>query len=418
MVEKATMNAQIVEAFKEIAREKNVSKESLVDIIESTFEMMIKKKYGSSDNFEIIVNMEKGEIEIFQVLQIVEEVEDPVEEIDLAAAQAIEAELEMGDEFVRILKLEDFGRRLIVAAKQNLAQRIKEAEKELIFDDFKNRVGEVIIGDVNQVNKDEIFINIDRAEVVMPRNEQIHNERYRRGDTIRAIIKKVERTNRGPEIVASRGDSQFLIRLFEIEVPEIYDGLIEIQGVAREPGDRAKVAVESSDKRIDAVGACVGMKGVRIQSIVKELNSEKIDIIRWNTDPEVYIAAALSPAKPVKVEVNREEKTARAIIPDDQVSLAIGRGGQNVRLASQLTGYRIEPVKESSTSKKEEVQLEISSLDIAGLTDAIKDKLIEGGYATADDVLDQGVGKLQELPGVGQKTAEKIIAMMSTLYEA
>ena len=411
------MNAEIVEAFKEMAREKNVSREQLVDIIESTFEMMIKKKFGTSDNFDIIVNMDKGEIEIYQVKEVVDEVEDPALQILLADAQEAEPELDIGDDFVKIIALEDFGRRLIVAAKQNLAQKIKEAEKEVIFDDFKNRIGEVIIGDVNQINKDEIFINIDRAEVVMPRNEQIHNERYRRGDTIRAIIKQVERTNRGPEIIASRADPHFLIRLFEIEVPEIYDGLIEIKGVAREAGGRAKVAVESSDKRIDAVGACVGMKGVRIQAIVKELNNEKIDIIRWSSDPEIFITAAMSPAKPIKVEFDRETRTARALIPDDQISLAIGRGGQNVRLATQLTGYKIETVKESDSFRKEDVALDINSLDITGLTDKLKLKLIEGGYETAEEVLDGGTERLVTLPGVGQKIAEKIITMISTLYE-
>lgn len=409
------MNTEIVEAFKEIARNKSIDRDALVDIIENIFLMMIKRKYGTTDDFDVIVNMEKGEIEIYHMKKIVEEVKNPVGEIRVDDAKKVEPDLDLGDEFIEIIDPESFGRRLIVSAKQNLAQKIKEAEKEVIFAEFKNRVGEIIIGDINQINRDELYINLEKTEVVLPKNEQIYNEKYRRGDTIRAILKDVVRTSRGPEIIVSRTSPQFLVRLFELEVPEIYDGIIEIKGVAREAGDRAKVAVESNDRRIDPVGACVGMKGVRIQSIVRELNNEKIDIITWNSDPAVFIGQALSPAKPKKIQVNREEKTALAIIPDDQISLAIGKGGQNIRLASALTGYKIEPVKESEVVKKEEPRIEIS--DIEGLSESIREKLINQGLETAEEVLDAGIDELITLPGIGRKTAEKIISLLSSFYE-
>ena len=234
------MNQNIVEAFKEIAREKNVERDLLGEIMENIFVMMIKKKYGTSDNFDVIVNIDKGEIEIYQEKTIVEDVEDPITEISLENARKLETDFEVGDEYVEIVDPISFGRRLIISAKQNLSQRIKEAEKEVIFEEYKNRIGEIIIGDITQINKDEIIISLDKTEVVLPRSEQISNERYRRGESISAIIKSVERTARGPEIIASRKDSRFLIHLFELEVPEIYDGIIEIKGVEREAGDRTK----------------------------------------------------------------------------------------------------------------------------------------------------------------------------------
>lgn len=409
------MNPEIIEAFKEIAKEKNLDKESLVEIIENTFYFMIKKKFGTTENFDVIVNMEKGEIEIYNSKLIVEKVENPNTEIDLKTAKKYEPDLEVGEMFVEIIDPESFGRRLIISAKQNLTQKIREAEKEIVYDQFKNRVGEIIIGDVSQINRDEIFISYDKLEVTFPKKEQIYNERYRRGDSIRVIIKEVAKTPRGPEIIVSRVDPRFLIRLFEIEVPEIYDGIIEIKSVVREPGDRAKVAVISNDKRIDPVGACVGMKGVRIQSIVKELNNEKIDIINWSEDPEVFISQALSPSKPISVTVNREDKSARAIIPDDQISLAIGKGGQNIRLASELVGYKIEPVKQSDLFKKDEEKIDIRMIDKLSLN--LQNKLIEHGFDTADKVLDAGKDVLVKIPGIGNKKAEKIIELLESFYE-
>jgi N utilization substance protein A len=301
---------------------------------------------------------------------------------------------------------------LIISAKQNLNQRIKEVEKEHIFEEFKNRVGEIITDDIRQLNRDEIFLNAEGTEVVLKKYEQIPNERYRRGETLRAVIKEVAWSSRGPEIIVSRSDPMFLTRLFELEVPEIYDGIIEIKGIAREPGERTKIAVYSNDKRIDAVGACVGMKGMRIQAIVKELNNEKIDIINWSSEPEIFITRALSPAKPKRIAIDEEARKVIALLDDDQISLAIGKGGQNRRLAVKLTGYDIQTVKEDEYKElmadEEDEGLLLS--DIEGLSEKIVNTLQIAGFDTATDVIDGGVEALTILPGIGLKTAEKIIA--------
>ena len=298
------MNVNIVEAITQIAKERNVDRSALSEILETIFLTLIKRKYGTTDNFDVFVNIDNGAVEIYQMKTIVEEVTDPVTEISLEKALEVEPDLELGDEYIEIVDPISFGRRLITTAKQTLNQKIREAEKEVLFDEFKDRLGEIIVGDVRQINRDEVLISVENMEVSLPRREQIYNERYHRGDTIRAVIKDVSKTNRGPEVIVSRTDPQFLVRLFEIEVPEIYDGIIEIKKVSRFPGDRAKVAVFSNDKRIDAVGACVGLKGVRIQAIVKELNNEKIDVINWSSEPEIYISRALSPAKPVHITLD------------------------------------------------------------------------------------------------------------------
>ncbi len=411
------MNINIVEAVTQIARERNIAREVLSDILENIFLSMIKRKYGTADNVDIFVNMEKGEVEIYQLKTIVEEVEDPVTEISVEKAKELEPDLEVGDEFLEAVDPSSFGRRLITAAKQSLNQKIREAEKEVLFNEFKDRVGELIVGDIRQVSRNEVLISVENMEVALPKNEQIYNERYHRGDTIRGIIKEVAQTTRGPEVIVSRTDPQFLIRLFEIEVPEIYDGIIEMKRVARFPGDRAKVAVLSNDKRIDAVGACVGLKGVRIQAIVKELNNEKIDVINWSSEPEIFINRALRPAKPSRIIIDLEKKTATAIISDDQISLAIGRGGQNRQLASLLTGFEITTVKESDWELEEQKEEKLLLSDVPELTQFMLDKLTAAGYETADDVLDAGKEALQGLKGFGAKTVERIFEILSSYYE-
>jgi len=412
-----SMNVDIVEAVTQIARERNINREVLGEILENIFLSIIKRKYGTTDNFDIFVNMDKGEVEIYQIKNIVEEVKDPITEISLEKAQDVEPDLELGDEFLEIIDPANFGRRLITSAKQSLNQKIREAEKEVLFNEFKDRIGEIIVGDVRQINRDEVLISVDHMEVTLSRSEQIYNERYHRGDTIRAVVKEVAQTNRGPEVIVSRTAPEFLIRLFEIEVPEIYDGIIEIKQVARFPGDRTKVAVFSNDKRIDAVGACVGLKGVRIQAIVKELNNEKIDVINWSSEPEIFINRALSPAKPSRIVLDEENKTATAIVPDDQISLAIGRGGQNRQLASMLTEFDITTVKESdwelSARKEEKLMLR----DVPEFSKLMLEKLTAAGYETADEVLDAGVETLLELKGFGEKTINKILDILNSYYE-
>lgn len=411
------MNINIVDAVTQIAKERNIAREVLSEILENIFLSMIKRKYGATDNFDIFVNMDKGEVEIYQMKTIVEEVTDPISEVTLEKAQEVEPDLELGDEFIEIIDPSKFGRRLITSAKQSLNQKIREAEKEVLFAEFKDRIGEIIVGDVRQISRDEVLISVEHMEVSLSRAEQIYNERYHRGDTIRAVIKEVSQTNRGPEVIVSRTDPQFLIRLFEIEVPEIYDGIIDVKEVARFPGDRAKVAVFSNDKRIDAVGACVGLKGVRIQSIVKELNNEKIDVINWSSEPEIFISRALSPAKPMKVIVNNEEKTATAIITDDQISLAIGRGGQNRQLASLLTGFEITTIKQSDWEQEDVQEEKLMLADVPELSKMMRERLIAAGYETADEVLDVSRETLLDLKGFGNKTIDRIVEILNSYYE-
>lgn len=405
------MNAEIMEAITQIAKDKKIDRENLRDILENIFISMIQKKYGTSENFDVIVNIDKGDIEIYQEKTVVDKVEDPVSEIDLEAALKIDPDAEVGEEVVEVIDPEEFGRRLIVSAKQNLNQKIRDFERENIVEEYQNRIGEIIIGDIHQIHKRGIYINQDKTEVFLPREEQIYNERLRRGETVRCLIKEVRNQGRGPEIIVSRADDQFLIRLFELEVPEIYDGIVEVKAVAREAGDRSKIAVESIDRRIDAVGACVGMKGVRIQAVVRELNNEKIDILNYSSEPELFITRALTPAKPIKVIVNQEEKMAVAIIPDDEMSLAIGKGGQNLRLASMLTGYQIEPVRESDYNA-EGPEAPPSVEDIEEMPDSIKEKLFSANVYEIGEVLDLGLEGLKEIQGIGPKTAEKILTIV------
>ena len=397
-----------MDAITQIAKDKKIEKENLRDILENIFISMIEKKYGTAENFDVIVNIDKGDIEIFQEKTVVETVEDPVSEINLESALKIDPDAEIGEEVVEVIDPAEFGRRLIVTAKQSLNQRIRDFERENVMEEYANRIGEIIIGDIHQIHKKGIFINLDKTEVFLPREEQIYNEHLRRGETVRCLIKEVRNQGRGPEIIVSRADKQFLVRLFELEVPEIYDGIVEIKRVAREAGDRSKIAVESIDRRIDAVGACVGMKGVRIQAVVRELNNEKIDILNFSNESEIFIPRALTPAKPVKVIINQDDKLAVAIIKDDEMSLAIGRNGQNLRLASEITGYQIEPIKESDY-EAEGTAVSTSIEDVDELSPSIKKKLIEANIYKVVDAKNLGEEGLGEIPGLGPKSVEKIL---------
>ncbi len=405
------MNNEIVEAITQIAREKKIDKDSLRDMLETIFTQIIIKKYGKADNFDVIVNIDKGDIEIFQERTVVETVEDPVTQINMEGARRIDPDVDMGEEVVEVVTPESFGRRLIITAKQALNQKIRDFERENILDEYQNRVGEIIIGDIRQINKRGIFVNVEKTEVFLPREEQIQNERLRRGDTVRALIKEVRADNKGSDIIISRADKKFLIRLFELEVPEIYDGIVEVKNVAREAGERSKIAVESIDRRVDPVGACVGMKGVRIQAIVRELNNEKIDIINYSSEPAIFISRAMTPAKPVKVIVNEEEKLAVAIISDEQMSLAIGKTGQNLRLASALCGYQIEPVKVSEYEAQRDEEY-VALEEIEGLPKSMMKKLADGEIKSKGEIMKLGLDGLVALPGIGKKSAEKILEIV------
>ena len=406
------MNQAIVEAITQLLKEKDIEKDSFQEIIQGVFLSVIKKIYGESDNFDVIFNMEKGDIEIYCEKAIVEddEVEDSMKQIGISKAREEDPDFEIGEDYVEIIDYRSFGRRAILAIKQNLIQRIKDIEKENLFKEFSERVGEIVIADIHQINRKEIRLNIDKTEVILPREEQIYNERYRMGQSIRCIIKEVRKTTKEPEIIVSRSDSSFIRRLFELEVPEIYDGIIEIKSIAREAGDRTKIAVDSNDKRIDPVGACVGMKGVRIQAIVRELNNEKVDIIAWSGDPELFIRRALSPVTPTEVVMNSDENTALVIIPDEHIASAVGRKGQNIRLASNLSGFELNPIKESDYYEEE---IEISS--ITEIDEDTRKKLEEAGYQYADEVLDAGLEKLLELPDFDEEKAKWIVEFFENL---
>ncbi len=292
------MNSEIVESFSQMVREKGIDKDILTGIVEDVFSMMVRKKYGQDAKFDVVVNMDKGDIEIFLEREVVETVENPTTQIDVRDRQELSGEeLDVGEDYVEVIPLVTFGRRLVVSAKQNLNQRIKEIEREMIYNEYSNTIGDIVVGEIYQIRRNEILINHNRNELLLPKSEQIFKERYKKGDTIRAVVKEVRKNSGNPVVIVSRADPKFLSKLFELEIPEIYDGIIEIKQIAREPGERAKVAVESHDDRIDAVGACVGMKGVRIHTIVRELNNENIDVINFSDQPERVHPALAGPGE-------------------------------------------------------------------------------------------------------------------------
>jgi N utilization substance protein A len=399
------MNAEIVESFAQMVREKGIDRDILAGVVEDVFSMMVRKKYGQDAKFDVIVNMDKGDIEIFLEREVVQTVENPTTQVDVETARELSGEtLDVGEDFVEVVPLETFGRRLVVSAKQNLNQRIKEIEREIVYNEYSNTIGEIVVGEIYQIRRNEILINHNRNELLLPKSEQIFKERYKKGDTIRAVVKEVRKTNGNPSVIVSRADPKFLEKLFELEIPEIYDGIIEIKRIAREPGERAKVAVESHDDRIDAVGACVGMKGVRIHTIVRELNNENIDVINFTEQPEVFIQRALAPSKLKSIELSTETRTANVVVAADQVSLAIGRNGQNIRLASKLTGYEINLIKEGGDD-----EYDIELVDFKeDLGEELYLKLIDAGFETAKDVLNAKLDSLLAIEGLDE---EKIRAM-------
>ncbi len=408
------MNSEIVESFSQMVREKRLDKDMLVGIIEDVFSMMVRKKYGMEARFDVIVNMDKGEIEIYLEKEIVGEITDPNLQIDLATVRKKTDEpLDVGDDYVEVVDLQSFGRRLIVSAKQNLNQRIKEVEKEIVYNEYSSTVGEIIVGEIYQIRKNEILINHNRNELILPKSEQIARERYRKGETIRAIVKEVRKGAANPLVIVSRADPGFLSKLFEIEIPEIYDGIIEIKGVAREAGERSKVAVISHDDRIDAVGACVGMKGVRIHAIVRELNNENIDVVNFSENPTVYLQRSLAPAKLKSIELDETEKKATIVVEKDQVSLVIGRNGLNIRLASRLTGYEINLIKEGV---EEEYDMDLSEFR-EELGEPLLERLIEEGYTSARNVLEAPAEDLLQIEGLTEDKVNEMKSMMEKELE-
>ena len=414
------VNRELIEVFSEIAREKNVERSELATILEELFLYIIEREYGDSSNCSCIVNLDKGEIEIYAEKTIVEEVDDYKVEITLEEAIKKEPEaaegLVVGDVFVEVIDLTVFGRRIINTAKHFFAQKLRDVERNYIYEDYANRVGEIVIGIVHQVQRDNVFINIDQAELRLPKNEQIQSERYRRGDTVRSVIKSVEITSKGPDIVVSRSDNYFLNKLFEMEVPEIEDGIIDITSIARQPGERAKIIVQSNDRRIDPVGACVGMRGSRIQAVVRELNNEKIDIVNHSEQPEILITRALSPAKPVNLYIDEDKEYCISIFEDENLDSAIGRSGMNINLASRLTGYRIDAYGVNQYKRLQDDQNTLLT-EVDGITKKIGKALLDANIKTVLDLMEADEESLLEITGIATSTVEQIYSSVQKFIE-
>ena len=414
------VNRELIEVFSEIAREKNVERSELASILEELFLYIIEREYGDSSNCSCIVNLDKGEIEIYAEKTIVKEIDDYKVEITLEDAIAKEPEeaegLTFGDVFVEVIDLRVFGRRIISTAKHFFSQKLRDVERNYIYEDYGNRIGEIVIGVVHQVQRDNVFVNIDQAELRLPKSEQIYSERYRRGDTVRSIIKSVEITSKGPDIVVSRSDNHFLNKLFEMEVPEIEDGIIDITSIARQPGERAKIIVQSNDRRIDPVGACVGMRGSRIQAVVRELNNEKIDIVNFSEQPEILITRALSPAKPVNLYIDEEKEYCIAIFEDENLDSAIGRSGMNINLASRVTGYKIDAYGINQYKRLQDDQNTLLS-DIDGIEGSLTKILNDSNIKTVTDLMDADEESLSEVKGLSSEKVETIFSLVQSFIE-
>ncbi len=411
-------NSDLVSSFAEIAREKGIERDLLQLIVEDVFRAMIKKRYGSDESFEIILNPDHGDIQILHIREVVPDLdlEDPVTQIEWKDAVKIDPDFEIGDEVGEELNVKDFGRRAVMTARQTFSQRIRDIEKENVHKWYSDLIGEVVVGEVYQVRRREVLVIHNKVELVLPREEQIYKDRYRKGDMLRAVVKDVRRdTGSNPQVIISRADPMFMERLFELEVPEIDEGIVEIKKIVREPGDRAKVAVISHDERIDPVGACVGMKGARIHAVVRELGNENIDVLQWSDDPYELIKRSLSPAKPVSVTINEELDPPRTkvVVRADEVSQAIGRGGINIRLASRLTGYEIDVYREIS-EEEEDVEIGEFADELAAET---LGRLRDIGCDTAKAVLELSPEELMRRANLDAEEARKVIGVIKAEFE-
>ena len=413
------MDARIlIESFAEFARNKNVDRPTMIRILEDVFRTMIRKKFTEDDNFDIVINADKGDLEIWRFREIVDDNSEDIwdhDKISLSEAKKIEPDFEIGEEVSEEIKLEDFGRRAVMMARQTLMQKIKDLEKDILFQKYKDLVGELIMGEVYQVLPREVLlIDAEGNELILPKTEQITKDRYRKGESVRAVVQRVEMVNGNPRIILSRTSPKFLERLFESEVPEVFDGLITIKNVVREPGERAKVAVESYDDRIDPVGACVGMKGSRIHSIVRELQNENIDVINCTDNLELYIQRALSPAKITSIKIEEENGRVSVFMKPDQVSLAIGKGGHNIKLASKLVGYEIDVFRDLDESEEEDVDLDefVDEID-----DWVIDELKRVGLDTAKSVLALPKEDILRRTDLEEETIDDVLKVLKQEFE-
>ncbi len=406
----------LIDSFQEFKEFKNIDRETMMSILEDVFRNMLQKKYGSDNNYDIIVNIDKGDLEVWRNRVIVEdgEVEDDNREIAYSQAVKIEPDFEVGEEVSEEVKLEDFGRRAVLAVRQNLISRVLDLEKDDLYKKYKDKVGTIVAGEVYQVWKREILILDDEEnELILPKSEQIPTDYFKKGDTVRAVVLKVDMKNNNPVIILSRTSSVFLERLFEQEVPEIYDGLITVKRIVRVPGERAKVAVESYDDRIDPVGACVGMKGSRIHGIVRELGNENIDVINFSDNDAIFIQRALSPAKITSIQLRPEEKRAEVYLKPDQVSLAIGKGGFNIKLAGKLVGYEIDVYRDTDQ--------DIEDVRLIEFKDEIEDWVLAElkgiGCDTARSVLDLSVEDLVKRTDLEEETVLEVMRILKSEFE-
>jgi N utilization substance protein A len=405
------MNYDIIEAFGQIAAEKNLALDYVLETVESALISAVKKKYPSvEENIRVEINRSEGEINVFLTKEVVEQVKDAGIEMTVEEASEFYEDVEIGQQLEVPLPFEEFGRNAIATAKQILIQKVREAERDKIFNDYKDRVNQLITGNVQQVEKSGILVNLGRAEAIIASREQIKKEKFRQGDRIKALIIDVQNSNRGPQISLSRSSDDFLRKLFEQEVPEIAEKIIDIRAIAREAGERSKVAVYSNDDRIDAVGACVGVKGVRVQNIVRELNNERIDIVPWSSEPMIFVTKALAPAKIVNVDVFPEDSKMLVAVADDKLSLAIGKAGQNARLAAKLTGWKINIMSETEYEalKKSEEEERIDIEAVNDIAPKMIQKLLQAGFESAQDVVGADMERLMKIEGVGEKTAERL----------
>lgn len=409
-------NLNLIESFAEFKEFKNIDRVTMMTVLEDVFRSMLKKKYGTDEHIDVIVNVDKGDFEIWMNREIVcdGEVEDPNTEIALSDAIKIQPDFEVGEDVSVELKFADFGRRNILSLRQNLVSRILELEKDHIYSKYKERIGEIVTGEVYQVWKKEILVLDDEGnELILPKSEQIPSDFFKKGETVRAVVSKVDMRNSSPVIILSRTAPAFLERLFELEVPEVFDGLITIKNIVREPGERAKVVVESYDDRIDPVGACVGMKGARIHGIVRELRNENIDVINHSNNLNILIQRALSPAKISNVEILPEEGRANVYLKPDQVSLAIGRGGHNIKLASRLVGLELDVYRDGAEDV-EDVDLEEFADEIDSW---ILDELKAVGCDTAKSVLELDIQDLVARTDLEQETLEEVFRILRSEFE-
>jgi N utilization substance protein A len=401
------MASELKMLIDQVSREKGIDRQTLISTLEEAIKSAIKKKYGNRFDLDVTFNEEFGEIEAFQFKEVVEHVTDHEKEVSLEEARALDAEAELGDELGIRMSTDALGRIAAQSAKQVIIQKMKDAEREVVYDEYKGRKGEIINGIVQRIDKNGITVNIGQAEAILPAKEQIPREVFRQGDRVRAYVLDVKKISKGPQIVLSRTHPHFLIQLFHSEVPEIAEGIVSIIAANREPGSRAKIAVVSKSPDVDPVGACVGMKGSRVQNVVQELRGEKIDIVPWNMDPAKFVVNALAPAIISKVIIDQNNRSMEVIVPDDQLSLAIGKRGQNVRLASKLTNWRIDVNSESRYGRKKQVGYQ-ALLQLPHLTNEMADRLYEAGITSLEELADASVTELMDLTRQSKAAVEEM----------